>query len=144
MLKKKICWQYFGLCLQEMLKSHHFKLGLRKGLRHEGELTWGHYTRAVLSNLVSNMVYSTRHMKVDKSESLKNCGTDISRSSICLAKFARHFDLCWWYLVPEAEEYSTRGLVSSDTRDAPREAFLARFASSDTREALSIFTCRVL
>ncbi len=35
------------------------------------------------------------------------------------------------------------GLLSSDTRDAPREAFLLRFASSDTREALSIFTCRV-
>ncbi|XP_072024501.1 uncharacterized protein [Amphiura filiformis] len=36
---------------QEMFKAHHFKLALRKGLRHEGELTWNHYTQAVLANL---------------------------------------------------------------------------------------------
>ena len=36
--------------------------------------------------------------------------------------------------------------VDGDTRDAPREAILAKFASSDTYKdkALSIFMCRVL
>ncbi len=38
---------------------------------------------------------STRHVKLDKKrESLENRGTDISRLTISLAKFARHFELC--------------------------------------------------
>ena len=39
--------------LQDMFKAHHFKLALKKGVKHKGELTWNQYTKAVLQSLVS-------------------------------------------------------------------------------------------
>ncbi len=67
------------------------------------------FCSVVMSNcnlFLPHLNYSTRHVKLDKKrESLKNRGRDISQSTICLAKFARHFELCWYYLVD-----TTRGL----------------------------------
>ena len=97
----------FWLNLQEtndLLLFQHQTVGCKKNPCHAVSV---HGTIAIVftqNTLVSLLVrYSTRHMKLDKKrESLKNHGTDISRSTICLAKFARHFELWWWYLVPEA------------------------------------------
>ncbi len=54
--------------------------------------------------------YSTRHKKMDKNASpsrtrmspSKTVGQTFHGQPICLAKFARHFDLYWCYLVREA------------------------------------------
>ena len=47
-------------------------------------------------------------------------------------------------LVRDILSYVDGTWFQRNTRDAPRETFLTKFAWSDTREALSIFVCHVL
>ncbi len=91
--------------------------------------------------------YSIRHVKLDKKRK--------SLAWVPQKPRDRHFtvnylprEICetFWALLmvlgSRSRHRNTQPVVYM--RDAPREAFLARFASSDTCEALSIFTCCVL
>ncbi len=86
------------------------------------------------------LYYSTQHMQPTVSPS-KTVGQTF-RGQLSALRNLR--DINWALLIVLGSRGLARGLLSSDMRDAPHEAFLARFASSDTREALSIFTCCVL
>ncbi len=81
------------------------------------------------------MFYSTQHVKLDKKcEYLAWVPWNPRDKYFCFVKFS-----CRTFLS------SVDGICfQRDTRGAPHKAFLAKFASSDTRMALSIFMCRVL